>query len=310
MIIFSAYTNFVGKVNIQRKRYIQTLIALVAVAIVAGSLLVNSPRVQQRVSVLLATELENRIGTRVSLGGVRWLFPNDIIIDSLSIDDQEGEQLLAVNRLAAKVEWMPLIRHRHLSIRNVRLFHPDIHIYKPTHKDDYNYKFLIDAFASKKEKAKEPPRLSLRINTLLVRHARFKHHIGDTKDPTAAGPRQPFTTANILIEDLSTQMSLKTLSADSISIAVRHLKFKEHSGLCVDDCYLRLVGNRQGATLANLRLDLPHSTLRLDTVWVSYQFENSKLKIQNSILKGKILSTSHITPCDLGWLFPQVGGIT
>lgn len=296
--------------NIQRKRYIQTLIALVAVAIVAGSLLVNSPRVQQRVSVLLATELENRIGTRVSLGGVRWLFPNDIIIDSLSIDDQEGEQLLAVNRLAAKVEWMPLIRHRHLSIRNVRLFHPDIHIYKPTHKDDYNYKFLIDAFASKKEKAKEPPRLSLRINTLLVRHARFKHHIGDTKGPTAAGPRQPFTTANILIEDLSTQMSLKTLSADSISIAVRHLKFKEHSGLCVDDCYLRLVGNRQGATLANLRLDLPHSTLRLDTVWVSYQFENSKLKIQNSILKGKILSTSHITPCDLGWLFPQVGGIT
>ena len=110
-------------VKIKKRRYIQLALALVTLLIIAGSLLVNSPRVQQRVSVLLATELENRIGTRVNLGGVHWLFPNDIVIDSLAIDDQEGEQLLSISRLAAKVEWMPLIRHRQLSIRNVRLFH-------------------------------------------------------------------------------------------------------------------------------------------------------------------------------------------
>lgn len=296
--------------KIKRRRYIQFVIALVTVLIVGGTLLINSPRIQQRISVLLATELENRIGTRVNLGGVRWLFPNDIIIDSLTIDDQEGERLLTVNRVAAKVEWMPFIRHRQLLIRNVRLFYPDIHIYKLTDEDDYNYQFLIDTFASKKEKAKEPSRLSLRINTLLVRHARFKHHIGNTKTNANSKSQRPFTVDDILIEDLSTQMSLKMLSSDSISIAVRHLNFKEHSGLSVDDCYLRLVGNRQGATLANFRVDLPHSTLRFDTVWASYQFENSKLKIQNSILKGKILSTSHITPKDLGWLLPQVSDIS
>ena len=80
--------------KIKKRRYIQLALALVTLLIIAGSLLVNSPRVQQRVSVLLATELENRIGTRVNLGGVHWLFPNDIVIDSLAIDDQEGEQLL------------------------------------------------------------------------------------------------------------------------------------------------------------------------------------------------------------------------
>ena len=56
--------------------------------IVGTTVLLNSPKVQQRVSVVLATELENRIGTRVNLGGVRWLFPTDIVIDSLTIDDQ------------------------------------------------------------------------------------------------------------------------------------------------------------------------------------------------------------------------------
>ena len=89
--------------KIKRRRYIQIVLALMITLIVGGTMLINSPRVQRRVSVIIATELENHIGTRVSLGGVRWLFPTDIIIDSLAIDDQEGEHLLSVSRMAGNV---------------------------------------------------------------------------------------------------------------------------------------------------------------------------------------------------------------
>lgn len=292
--------------KIKKRRYIQFALALMTIIIVAGTLLVNSPRVQRRISVLLATELENRIGTRVGLGSVRWLFPNDIVIDSLTIDDQEGEQLLAVSRMAAKIEWMPLIRHRQLSIRNVRLFYPNIHIYKDDVEGDYNYQFLIDAFASKQEKQNRPSRLSLRINTLLVRHAHVCHRI----ESSCKNGTSELDPANLFIDDFSTQLSLKTLSADSVSVIVRHLSLKERSGLCVNDLYLRLVANRYGATLVNFQLDLPHSSLRLDTVWASYRIENSKQEIKNSILKGAILPSSYITPADFVPLFPQVAGIT
>ncbi len=289
--------------KIKKRRYIQFALALVTLLIIAGSLLVNSPRVQQHVSVLLATELENRIGTRVNLGGVHWLFPNDIVIDSLAIDDQEGEQLLSISRLAAKVEWMPLIRHRQLSIRNVRLFHPDIHIYKADAADEYNYQFLIDAFASKKEKKQEPSRLSLRINTLLIRHAHVCHRVDGRKIEEEAATN--FQFGNLAIDDLSAQLSLKALSADSLSFIVRHLSLKERSGLNVDDLYFRLVGNRHGATLANFQLDLPGSSLRLDTVWAAYSSDSPQL-----VIKGGILPTSHVTPADLAPLLPRVAGIT
>ena len=294
--------------KIKKRRYIQFILALVTLLIVGGTLLVNSPRVQQRVSVLLATEIENRIGTRVGLGGVRWLFPNDIVIDSLTIDDQEGEQLLSVSRLAAKVEWIPLIRHRQLSIRNVRLFHPDIHLYKDDAAGDYNYQFLIDAFASKKEKKKEPSRLSIRINTLLIRHAHVCHRVGTSGDKEES----KFTSDDLSIDDLSTQLSLKVLSPDSVSFIVRHLSMKERSGLQVKDLYLRLVANRQGATLANFQLDLPHSSLRLDTVWASFPAGNPQTAGEPQtplIVKGKI-RPSHLTPADLGALLPRVAGIT
>ena len=171
----------------KRRRYLQIILALVVILIIGGTVLINSPRVQQRVSVALATELENRIGTRVNLGGVRWLFPNDIVIDSLAIDDQEGEPLIVVNRIAAKVEWMPLIRHRQLSIRNIRLFGPDINLYQMEPEGEFNYQFLIDAFASKEKKEKKPLDLSMRVNTLILRDGRVRYQKASTISSPSGG---------------------------------------------------------------------------------------------------------------------------
>lgn len=295
-----------GKVKIKKRRYIQLGLCIAVLLVVGTTMLLNSPRVQQRVSVMLATELENRIGTRVNLGGVHWLFPNDIVIDSLEIDDQEGEHLLSVNRIAAKVEWMPLIKQGQLSIRNIRLFNPDIIIYKNNAADDYNYQFLIDAFAAK-EKKEKPSKLNLRINSLLIRHANLTHHIGDDRTSrkiSTNSSKRPFTVRDIKVNDLSAHLSLKALTTDSISLMVRQLYFKEQSGLTVDNLYMRLVGNRSGATLANFRLDLPHSTLRLDTIWASYSPDCFS---ESLIVKGKVLP-SQITPNDLAWLVPQIQG--
>lgn len=249
------------------------MLCIAALLVIGTTMLLNSPRVQQRVSVMLATELENRIGTRVNLGGAHWLFPNDIIIDSLEIDDQEGEHLLSVDRIAAKVEWKPLIKQGQISIRNIRLFNPDILIYKESEDSEYNYQFLIDAFSTKEKR--KPSKLNLRVNSLLIRHANLTHHIGNGNRGNR-GNRQKRTLdiRDIDVSDLSAHLSLKALTNDSISLMVRQLNFKEQSGLAVDNLYLRLVGNHHGATLANFRLDMPHSAIRLDTIWTSYSANN------------------------------------
>ncbi|MBR4997338.1 MAG: translocation/assembly module TamB domain-containing protein [Bacteroidaceae bacterium] len=284
--------------KIKRRRYIQFVLCLAAFIVVATTVLLNSPRVQQRVSVILATELENRIGTRVDLGGVHWLFPNDIVIDSLEIDDQEGEHLLSVDRVAAKVEWMPLIKHRQISIRNIRLFNPDIVVYQDTKDGEANFKFLVDAFANKQKK-REPSKLNLRINSLLIRHANIRY------DVHAMPVKSEFDPHHIAVNDLSAQLSLKAFTSDTLSVMVRQLEFVERSGLQVDNLYFRFVGNHQGATLANFHLDLPHSTLRLDTIWASYSPDKFT---ESLIVKGRTQS-SHITPSDLAWMVPQVKGL-
>lgn len=288
--------------KVKTRRYIQLSLALMAIIIIGGTMLANSPRVQRRISILIATELENHIGTRVNLGGVRWLFPNDIVIDSLAIDDQEGEQLISIGSVAAKVEWIPLIKNGKISIRNLRLFSPRIAVYKSTPEEEANYQFLIDAFASKKEK--KATKLNLRINSLIIRHAYLKYDIHS--ENTTPGK---FNPAHIAIDDLSAYLSLKTLTTDTLSAMVRHIELKEQSGLRVDDMYMRFVGNRQGATLANFCLEMPHSTLRLDTIWASYSISNEYFNINDilnsSTIKGRTLP-SQITPADLSPLFPTL----
>lgn len=288
--------NYIYK-DIKRKRKIQVILGVAVLLVFGFSTLLNSPRVQQRISVLLATELENHIGTRVDLGGVYWLFPNDLVIDSLTIDDQEGEHLFSANRIAAKFEWKSLIK-RKLSIRNIRIFYPEINIYKENYEATPNYQFLIDAFATNEKK--ELPALDLRINSLLIRHAEFSYNIlSEAQNP------QRFNPHHIDIDDLSTHLSLKTFTSDSISCAVRELSFREQSGMQVNDLYLRFVGNHQGATLANLRLELPQSALRLDTIWASYSPDNFK---ESLFVKGGI-QPSHITPGDFSFLSPEIRGL-
>lgn len=287
------------KVNTRTKRYIQTFLCVVATLVIGTTMLLNSPRVQQQVSVIIASELENHIGTRVELGGVHWLFPNDIVIDSLAIDDQEGEKLLAVKRIAAKLEWKPLIKHGLLSIRNIRIFYPEVNVYKETAEAEANYQFLIDAFATKK-KQEQPTKLNLRINSLLVRHADINYDILDKEKQV-----DTFTPHHIDIDDLSTHMSLKTITNDTISLMVRALNFREKSGMKVDDLYFRFVGNHYGATLANFHLELPYTSIELDTLWVSYTPDNFT---ESLTVKGAILP-SYAAAQDFSFLSPEINGI-
>ena len=148
--------------NTKAKRYIQIVLCVATVLVIGTSMLLNSPRVQRQMSIIIASELENRIGTRVELGSVHWLFPNDLVIDSLTIDDQEGEKLFAASRIAAKVEWKPLISKRQISIRNIRIFYPELNIYREDSEAETNYQFLVDAFAAKEKKVRKN-RLNLRM---------------------------------------------------------------------------------------------------------------------------------------------------
>ena len=81
-----------------------TLLGLYALLMIA----INMPIVQEYLGNKVATALEQKLGTRVSVGRIDMGFLNRIIIDNILVYDQQQKEMLRAGRLTAKVDLVPL----------------------------------------------------------------------------------------------------------------------------------------------------------------------------------------------------------
>ena len=94
------------------------------------------------------------MGTELTIGRIDMGLLNRIIIDDVLLDDQSGKEMLKVTRLSAKFEILPLFKGK-VTISSVQLFGFNINLNKKTPDSPPNFKFALDAFASKDTIKKE-----------------------------------------------------------------------------------------------------------------------------------------------------------
>ncbi len=251
-------------------------------------LIIHLPWVQRRTAMAVANALEDKIGTHVVLDGLRWRLPADVFLDSLRLDDLEGEPLLTADRLAVKLNWRSLLGGKHIAVRNIRLYNPTIAVRADSIGAVPNYQFLIDAFSTGKE-AKIP---DIQINSLIIRGAHLKYDILSEPETPAE-----FNLSHLDVSDLNAHLSLKALAQDTLSVMMRQFSLKEKSGFQLDDMTFRVVANQQGATLVGFNLRLPASELRVDSLFADYR-EEAPLR-----LKGDIPSST-LTASDFSAFVP------
>ena len=137
--------------------------------------MLNIPNIQQAMSVFVAEELSEVLNTKVVIGRINMGLLNRIIIDDVLLDDQSGQEMLKVTRLSAKFDIMPFFKGK-ISISSVQLFGFNINLRKETPDSPPNFKFVLDAFASK-DTVKKENSLDLRINSILIRRGRMSYHV-------------------------------------------------------------------------------------------------------------------------------------
>lgn len=223
--------------------------------------LLNIPTVQQSLAILVSDLLSDRLQTEVLIGKINPGLLNRIIIDDLQVNDRQGQEMLKAARLAAKFQIWPLF-HGKVVIDNVQLFGFRIDLNQRKAEEEPNYRFLLDAFASNDT---TPSRLDLRINSILIRRGEFRHDLRFR--PYTAGRFDP---AHLHLTQLSVSASLKALSSDSVNLTVKRLGFKEVSGLDVQKLKLKFAANRRHAELSELELQLPGTSLMLDSLRADY----------------------------------------
>lgn len=260
-------------------------------------ILLNIPYIQRKTTLLVANEVSELLESEVSISKINIGLFNRIIIDDLLLNDQSGEEMLKVSRLSAKFSVLPLFRGR-VSISSIQLFGFNIALNKPSPDADSNFKFVIDAF-SPKESTEKKTNIDLRINSLLIRRGKLAYDVlSEEETPGKFNPK------HIKLYNIIGNISLKALSNDSINAQIKRFSIDEQSGLELRKLSLKLLGNEQQMAIENFEIDLPGTSLKMDTIRMQYDSLGAFNRFITDVQFSFKMLPSYVTLHDLSPFIP------
>ena len=222
------------------------------------------PYVQQQLSIFLSKQLSATLKSDLRIEKVYIGFLNRIVIEGLELNDLSGKEMLKVTRLSAKFDILPLFK-KQISISNIQLFGFNAALEKQTPESLPNYHFILDALASQ-DTTKRNDDLHLRINSLLIRRGEISYDVRSEKKTPGK-----FNPDHLHFNNIIATISLKALQKDSINAFIKRFSVEEkNSGFQLKKLELRLIGNEEGVVADNFFIELPHSSIQTDSIYIRY----------------------------------------
>ncbi|MBR1593656.1 MAG: translocation/assembly module TamB domain-containing protein [Alloprevotella sp.] len=262
--------------------------------------LFNVPASRRFIAREAATLLSQHVGSRVSIGDVHVSLLNRVVLDSVFVADCQGRPMIEAGRLAAKIEWMPLL-HDQIRLNSVSLLDATLHASKAKADSAANFQFFLDAFNGSDDEPSKP--VDLRIGSLVLRRCNifYDEHYAEATPGV-------FNASHVGINGLNASVSLKQLTPDSINVRVRSLSFREQSGIDVRSLRFNLAAGSKMARLEGFDLRLPRTSLSLPSTDFRYDGSPDASLLQR-LRFGTQLDNASFAPADIAAFVPAVKGI-
>lgn len=128
------------------------IIISVLLLLILAVVLLRLPAVQNYVTQKAVSFVSSKTNTRVELKRLYIEFPKSIVIENLFAEDQAHDTLLYVSKLSVDINMIGLLDQK-VEINKVLLNGVNANIVRSEVDSSFNFKFIIDAFASKEPKA-------------------------------------------------------------------------------------------------------------------------------------------------------------
>ena len=231
--------------------------ALYLIVIVA----LRTTTVQQFLGNQIADAIGQKLGTKVSVGRIDLGLFNRIIIDDVTMLDQQRHPMLRAGRISAKLDLLRL-PHNEICITSAQLFGADIHINRATANAKPNYQFVVDSLASKDTTSHS--QLNFQIHSLIIRRGALCY---DQQDM----PRMhTFDLNHLNIKNISTHILLSDLTKEAGSINIKKLSLSEQCGLDIKELTAKASMSKHKIALDHLFLRTPTSKVSLKEIVVNF----------------------------------------
>ena len=254
------------------------------------SLLLRIDAIQHRLACHITEWIHNKSNLPIDIGGIQVKHLNKIEINDILLNDLSGDTLIGIEKLTAHISPLYLLQNK-VRINSVMLAKPTVKITRADSLSETNIQFLLDLFAGK-ENTSNSSIPNIRINQLHIYDGKFSfHELSAHKNSNGL-----FSPKYTDLENISTNISLKELSEDTLRLHVRSFSATESSGLQVSNIKMRLRASKRGAEITKLNIEFPNSNIKADKLSVFFSSNNEK-KSHISKFIGELRSDK-ITPRD------------
>lgn len=234
-------------------KVLHIILAVLIAMFLTGHFLLNNKKIQQKAATHVVKIASSALGTDVTAGRVQLVYPIGISIDDLTVYDLKNDTLAHFASVTLRLKPLQLMNNK-ISISSVRLQSPDIRLSKDSIGAEPNYWFLTKLGGNTTNTD-----MSFRANSILVRNGSVKYDLA-----TAEQTEGLFNKDHIDIHGLNANLSLKTISSDSLSFIIRKFSLAEQSGFRLVRTKGAVTVGKDFTDLSGLMISLPESDLSIN----------------------------------------------
>ena len=237
--------------------------------------------------------LSDELGTEVRVKKVDIKFIDNMVLEEVYIEDQQGDTLIYAPTINAKVHNYSL-RKKFFHIESVELNQPRIKVRKYEGKPEFNYDFLVDYFAGEDDDDTTAGPWDIKLHDLIIEDALISYRDED----------QPYADYgfdhNFVFARVDAHVSDFDQDGDDITMRVHHLGVADKSGFACEHLSGNLRVMEGGFSIDTLDLRTNQSQLTAAPFelkaksWADFSDFIDKVKIRAEFLPGSSLHMGDI----------------
>ncbi len=251
--------------------------------------LLRVPAVQTMLADNISEALAVKLGTKVEVGRIDLRLFNRIIIDDMTVYDQQKKRMLHTGRASATIDLLPLMEGE-VSISSVQLFGMKANLYKNDNNSPINCQFVIDSLKSKDTTSTST--LNLSIASLVIRNGNIVYDQLDK--PRVKGKFSPY---HINISKLSSHLILYRQTNDSIEFSLKRLSLNEASGIRIYNLTTEAKATTGAISIKEMMLKMPGTSIIVPSIKVTYAMEHGTIRTGSLHFNGQI-KAERLSPAD------------
>lgn len=267
--------NYIKKIL---KCFFYVVIGFIALNLLLYGLL-SIPYIQKKTLDFALNIIKEKVQTEVRIDGIRLSLFNNVHLEGIYLEDQKQDTLVYAQELSVGLSPFRLLKNE-LLIKSIKLNNFTANISQETPDSDFNFQFLIDAFAGDTT-VTDTTQSSLRISIkdISLKNGNLRYDIlSEVRTP------EEFNPSHIHISELDGNIQLPSLDMMNLKASISSLSFLEASGLKLENLKATVTSDKLTYYLKDGEIALPHSQLKIPSAQYNLLTKAFSLETEKSVI--------------------------